>query len=387
MVEICKSYLAAPVKCISGVTGSDLRRRIEVVMKNGIAQRLAVGKRILIVTFGTVAVCGPIAIGFLNVQQNSAQFLSAGLSTATLVRGETSALPHIQQTGTAVGNEQVQTALVTGRPSVFQASSAPQGPQDIKAEQGNEKSECEQPGDQALILQRAKDLGFGGYGDTYVRTAMERWRQQLDLPTMEALEQDLVSRGLNPDEVKEKMRVMVLTSRVQNDFQSQVQYPTYKDIRRYYDEHAQDFNRPAGVHVREITILTGNREPEQIERQRKKAEAALKAVKGGADFAAVAARFSESLTAQVSGGDMGFSVKGKFGELEEVIDKLEQGEVSDIIQVEGAFMIIKVEYVHLGGVLPFELVQQEIIKAILSRQSNKPDWCEYLAKLRPNGRR
>src|SRR5215475_5365063 len=97
MVEICKSYLAAPVKCISGVTGSDLRRRIEVVMKNGIAQRLAVGKRLLIVTFGTVAVCGPIAIGFLNVQQNKAQFLSAGLSTATLVRGETS-----QQTGTAV---------------------------------------------------------------------------------------------------------------------------------------------------------------------------------------------------------------------------------------------------------------------------------------------
>jgi hypothetical protein len=50
-------------------------------------------------------------------------------------------------------------------------------------------------------------------------------------------------------------------------------------------------------------------------------------------------------------------------------------------------MIIKADYVHLGGVLPFELVQKEIIKAILSRQSNKPDWCEYLAKLRTNGRR
>jgi parvulin-like peptidyl-prolyl isomerase len=85
---------------------------------------------------------------------------------------------------------------------------------------------------------------------------------------------------------------------------------------------------------------------------------------------------------------MGFSVKGRFGELEEVIDKLEQGEVSDIIPVEGALMIIKVDYVHPGGVLPFELVQKEIIHAILSSpQRKKPEWCEYLAKLRTSGRR
>jgi parvulin-like peptidyl-prolyl isomerase len=156
------------------------------------------------------------------------------------------------------------------------------------------------------------------------------------------------------------------------------------EIRRYYDAHAQDFNRPAGVFVREITILTRNREPEQIERQRKKAEAALAAVKNGSDFAAVAANFSESLTAP--GPDWGFGVKGTFGELEEVVNKLEKGEVSDVIQVEGAFMIIKVDDVHLGGVLPFELAKKEIGE-ILFRQAVKPKTREYLAKLRASGRR
>src|SRR5215467_6987620 len=85
--------------------------------------------------------------------------------------------------------------------------------------------------------------------------------------------------------------------------------PTNDEIRRYYDAHAQDFNRPAGVHVREITILT-NGEPEQIESQRKKAEAALAALKKGDDFGAVAKEFSESTTAQ-QGGDLGILFKGQ----------------------------------------------------------------------------
>ena len=313
-------------------------------------------------------------------------FLSASLSTATLVRGETSALPHIEQTGTAVGNVQAQTALVTGQPSVFQEASAPQGPPAVKGEQRNEHSYgwLEQPGDLALVIQRAKDLGFDG--DTYVLQQMERWRQARNLPTMEALEQEIVSIGSSLDEEKQKMREAWLTSRVLFEIYRQAE-PTDDEIRRYYDAHAQDFNRPAGVHVREITILT-NGEPEQIESQRKKAEAALAALKKGDDFGAVAKEFSESTTAQ-QGGDLGILFKGQAAgplELEEVVNKLEKGEVSDIIPVEGAFMILKVDDEYPGGVLPFELARNEI-SGLLFRQAVKPKTHEYLAKLRASGRR
>src|SRR5215471_16049409 len=114
---------------------------------------------------------------------------------------------------------------------------------------------------------------------------MERMRKDGNFPSMEALEKDIVSRGLNLDDVKEKIRVQYLTTRVlESEVYTQVSFPTNDDIRKYYDAHLQDFNRPAGVHIQEITMITGNREPEQMESQRKKAEAALSAVKKGDDF-------------------------------------------------------------------------------------------------------
>jgi hypothetical protein len=54
---------------------------------------------------------------------------------------------------------------------------------------------------------------------------------------------------------------------------------TNEEVRKYYDGHVKDFDRPAGLRLREITVLTENRGPELIEGQRKKAEEALAAVK------------------------------------------------------------------------------------------------------------
>src|SRR5215467_4045921 len=117
--------------------------------------------------------------------QGSIEELVSGMVDAKMLSKaeiETSALPHIQQTGTAVGNVQAQTARVTGQPSVFQEASVPQGPLAVKGKQGNEHSYgwLEQLGDLALVIQRAKDLGFDG--DTYVLQQMERWRQARNLP-------------------------------------------------------------------------------------------------------------------------------------------------------------------------------------------------------------
>src|SRR5262249_35796972 len=136
--------------------------------------------------------------------------------------------------------------------------------------------------------------------------------------------------------------------------------------------------------VREITILTEGRGPELIEAQRKKAEEALAAVKKGDDFAQVADKYSESETAR-EGGDIGFFAKGELSPaLEQVTDKLAKGQVSDIIPVQGAFMIIKVDDKHNGGILPFELAQKEVFDR-LWQQAVPGKIREFLSKLRADG--
>src|SRR5207237_10594870 len=159
---------------------------------------------------------------------------------------------------------------------------------------------------------------------------------------------------------------------------------TTEDMRKYYEANLKNFDRPAGIRVREISVYTENRGPAEKESQKKKIEEALAAVKKGDNFAEVASKYSESQTAQ-DGGDLGFFVKGELAKpLEDVAAKLQKGQVSDIIALNGAFMILKVEDKHEGGVLPFELAQKEV-QDIIWQQGVQPKIREYLTKLRSDG--
>ena len=257
-----------------------------------------------------------------------------------------------------------------------------QGAQLEQAFNDQSKHAMQQMIDEALLLGKAKELGLTA--DLEVIKAMERMRQERKLPSTDALEKEIVSQGYTVDEVKENIRTQYLTSQVlQREVYGRVTI-TNEEIRKYYDEHQKDFDKPAGVHLREITVITENRGPEEVATQKKKIEDALAAVKKGDDFATVASKYSESQTAS-EGGDFGFFTKGELSpSLEEVVSKLDKGQVTDVLPVVGAFMIIKLDAKHEGGVLPFELAQKEI-QDILWRKALDPKIKEYLTKLRSDG--
>jgi peptidyl-prolyl cis-trans isomerase SurA len=236
--------------------------------------------------------------------------------------------------------------------------------------------------DETLLLQQAKDMGLNA--DLEVVKTMEQLRQERKLESLDDLEKAIVAQGYSIDEFKQNIKTRYLTSQVlQREVYGRVQVTT-EEMKKYYDAHIKDFDRPAGIRVREISVYTENRGPDEIDSQRKKAEEALAAVKKGDNFAEVAAKYSESQTAG-DGGDLGFFVKGELATpLEDVASKLDKGQVSDVIALNGAFMILKVEDKHDGGVLPFELAQKEI-QDILWQQGIQPKIREYLTKLRADG--
>src|SRR3989454_954851 len=236
--------------------------------------------------------------------------------------------------------------------------------------------------DETLLLQQAKDMGLNA--DLEVIKTMEQLRQERKLGSLDDLEKAIVAQGFSVDEFKQNIKTRYLTSQVlQREVYGRVVVTT-EEMRKYYDANIKNFNRPAGIRVREISIYTENRGPDEIESQRKKIEEALAAVKKGDNFAEVAAKYSESQSAQ-EGGDLGFFVKGELAKpLEDVASSLEKGQVSDVITLNGAFMILKVEDKHEGGTLPFELAQKEI-QDILWAQGVQPKIREYLTKLRADG--
>ncbi len=51
---------------VAGVTGSNLRKRIEAIMSNHVVQTLTTQKKLLLAVTGCLAVAVPTAIGLMN---------------------------------------------------------------------------------------------------------------------------------------------------------------------------------------------------------------------------------------------------------------------------------------------------------------------------------
>jgi bla regulator protein BlaR1 len=63
IVTVCKFYLESPLVCVSGVTGSNLKRRVEAIMMNRDAHKLSFTRKALLAAAGIGAIIGPIVVG------------------------------------------------------------------------------------------------------------------------------------------------------------------------------------------------------------------------------------------------------------------------------------------------------------------------------------
>jgi bla regulator protein blaR1 len=82
ILKICELYLASPLPCVSGVTGANLKKRIEEIMTNRAALRLNFAKKVALVTAGVTALAAPVIVGFLNAPAILAQSPQAAQSVA-----------------------------------------------------------------------------------------------------------------------------------------------------------------------------------------------------------------------------------------------------------------------------------------------------------------
>jgi bla regulator protein blaR1 len=73
IVTVCEFYLKSPVVCMSGVTGSDLKRRVETIMLNRVADSMNMGRKLLLFVAGALAVTVPLIVGAMNSPSIRAQ--------------------------------------------------------------------------------------------------------------------------------------------------------------------------------------------------------------------------------------------------------------------------------------------------------------------------
>jgi uncharacterized protein (TIGR03435 family) len=73
ILNVCKFYLESPLACVSGITGADLKQRIEAIMTRRAVQTLGFGKKALLTSVSAIAAILPVGIGILNAPSSHAQ--------------------------------------------------------------------------------------------------------------------------------------------------------------------------------------------------------------------------------------------------------------------------------------------------------------------------
>jgi len=210
--------------------------------------------------------------------------------------------------------------------------------------------------------------------------------QQQPPVTIEQFKATVEAQGGNFEEVKKDFgRGMGYRKLMESQWGDTVKVSD-EETKQYYDAHPNDFAIPEQVRASHILLLTQpkdpNADPNQVKAAAKeKAEKLLKQVKDGGDFAGIAKENSECPSA-AQGGDLGLFPRGKMVKpFEEAAFAMKVGDVSDLVETQFGYHIIKVTDHKDAGVTPFEEVKAAITEE-LSKEKRQTTIRQYVQSLR-----
>ncbi|RUS48084.1 peptidylprolyl isomerase [Cohnella sp. AR92] len=194
--------------------------------------------------------------------------------------------------------------------------------------------------------------------DAYI----EKLKEQNGITSDEQFQSALASSGLTVEKFREQVLPQLKLRLI---FENKLK-PTEDDLKKYYDENKESFGTPEQVQASHILLST-----------KEEAEAVLKQLKEGADFAALAKEKSIDTGSAANGGDLGYFGKGKMNEqFETAAFALKVGEISDVVESPNGFHIIKVVD-HKQAVTPaYDEVKAEVKNQYLDNKVNEgaSDW-------------
>lgn len=262
--------------------------------------------------------------------------------------------------------------------------------------------------DRTLIAQEAERRGLSIPQD---KLAEAEQRSIQELGGDKKYDDYLKENHLTRDEYRDVIR-MEIYGEMMHDELSKGLSVSDDDVKKYYDAHKTDpeFQVPERVTASHILInarpnlisqqlasekhLAGDELQravnEEMERRRKTAEELRRKAQAGADFAALARQSSEDPASRERGGDLGtFTRNTHTRAFDDAAFALKPGAVSDVVQTDFGFHIIKVSKHDEPRAMTLEEATPEIRKRLLAQRQSATltDWLKdarHKAKIHVN---
>ena len=203
--------------------------------------------------------------------------------------------------------------------------------------------------------------------DTEVEARVQEIQKQF--PDEGAFKQMLTARNTTLDQLRSDVRQDIA---VQKMIDAEVEPKSAvkpEQLADYYAKNPNQFKQPDRVHASHILIgVPRGADAEAKAQARAKAEQVLKDVKAGKDFATLAKDNSQDPGSAPNGGDLGFFQPGQMvGPFNDAAFSLAAGAVSDIVETEFGFHIIKVAEKQPGRTIALDDVKPQLEQFLLQR--------------------
>lgn len=219
-----------------------------------------------------------------------------------------------------------------------------------------------------LVKQEAESRGLkAGSAEVKVKTD-----QVLKFFGTEAkLKAALKDQGMTRAEYEQKVKDQIISEKLVEKVTGGLSVSD-AELKDYYKKHKAELQLPAQIHVRRLATKT--------EAQAKKA---LAKINGGEDFGAVAKTDSIDVASKNSGGDVGMLPRTSIpAEALKAIDKLDIGEVSEVLRTPSGYEIYKLEEKQAAKPKTFDEVKSQLKEQLASskKQAKFQAFLEALKK-------
>lgn len=202
-------------------------------------------------------------------------------------------------------------------------------------------------------------------------------------PNEAEFQKELTKRHTTMAELQEDQRRDILNAKTIEAEVAPKLAVTPQELDAFYQQNPDNFKEPEQVRASHILIsVAQDATPEAKQAAKAEADGILKRVKAGEDFAALAKAHSKDPGSAQAGGDLNFFPKEQMvPEFSNAAWALKPGEISDVVQSQFGYHIIKLTDRRAGRTIPLAEVKDRL-EEFLKRRKQQELVQQYLQGLK-----
>ena len=206
-----------------------------------------------------------------------------------------------------------------------------------------------------------------------------------NFPNPEMMDQQLAMAGLTRETLRGDIENGLKIEKLLEKKFADLAAISDEEIADYYKENEARFSRPEEVKASHILLKTAPGDTDEAKEEKKTQLTGIREqLANGADFEELAEKHSDC-PSKASGGDLGFFSRGKMVQpFSDAAFGLEVGALSDIVETQFGYHLIKVTDRHDEGLLPLEKAKDEITTT-LEQTKRQESFGKYIEELRGEG--